>query len=223
MGKRLKKGQKPPFEWLPPTVSKKVTKQSEHSVEVTEEVVTMPEKRSCVHFDKFVDLDKLLKKIKSSQQIKCGECKEGVHVKRGSKASISGGIYWFTSSDQKCAKKAIWVCLECGYYVCGDVGLPTGAQSHVMRHFRLTRHRLVIQCENPQLRWCFSCQSLVPFEKEENGEKKDLLLEVVQLIRERSPNTFSASFETEYSCSGSGNITGGSFTGGIEARDGYAV
>ncbi|CAH8264522.1 unnamed protein product [Arabidopsis lyrata] len=223
MGKRLKKGQKPPYLWLPPTVSKKVTKQSEHSVEVTEEVVTVPEKRSCVHFDKFVDLDKLLKKIKSSQQIKCGECKEGVHVKRGSKASISSGIYWFSSSDQKCAKKAIWVCLECGYYVCGDVGLPTGAQSHVMRHFRLTRHRLVIQCENPQLRWCFSCQSLVPFEKEENGEKKDLLLEVVKLIRERSPNTFSASFETEYSCSGSGNITGGSFTGGIKARDGYAV
>ncbi|VYS54247.1 unnamed protein product [Arabidopsis thaliana] len=167
MGKRLKKGQKPPYMRFAATVSEK---QSEQSVEVTEEfAVTMTEKRSCVHFDKYVDLDKLLKIIKSYQQIKCGECNERVHVKRGSRWGASNRRDWYSSSDQNCATNAIWLCLECGYYVCGDVGLPTEAQSHVMGHNRLTRHRLVIQCENPQLRWCFSCQSLLPFDKEENG------------------------------------------------------
>ncbi|EOA26334.1 hypothetical protein CARUB_v10025692mg [Capsella rubella] len=220
MGKRLKKGQKPPSVNQPATFSKNLTKQSEQSVEITEEVaVTMTEKRSCVHFDRFVHLDELLKTIKSSQHIKCGECKEGVHLKGDGKESINTWKNGFYSFYPMSTKKATWVCLECGYYVCGDVGLPTGSQSHVVQHTKLTRHRLVIQCENPQLRWCFPCQSLLPFEKEENGEKKDLLVEVVKLIRERSSSTSSASSETENSSSGSGSITGGI----QEARYGYAV
>ncbi|XP_010513106.1 PREDICTED: ubiquitin carboxyl-terminal hydrolase 1-like [Camelina sativa] len=203
---KSRKGQKPPNFRRPATFfAEKVTKQS---VEITEEVVgTMAEKRSCVHFDRYVNVDKLLKTIESSGQIKCGECNEGVHVK-------GGGSKWSMSRNNRfcfSARKAIWLCLECGDYVCGDVGLPTGSHSHVVRHFNLTGHRLVIQCENPQLRWCFPCQSLVSFEKEENGEKKDLLLEVVELIRELSSNTFSARVETENLWSGS------------EARDGYAV
>ncbi|CAH2059739.1 unnamed protein product [Thlaspi arvense] len=173
------------------------------------------EQRSCVHFDKSFNLDKLLKKIQSCKRIKCGDCKEGVRVKRRSEGKVNNN--WrrnrFSSSGPKSAKKAIWLCLECGYYICGGVGLPTGAQSHVARHIRLTRHRLVIQCENPQLRWCFPCQSLLPFEKEENGERKDLLLKVVKLIKQRSSNTYSAE---DSSCSRSGSVITG-------ARDGYAV
>ncbi|RVW12760.1 Ubiquitin carboxyl-terminal hydrolase 2 [Vitis vinifera] len=38
------------------------------------------------------------------------------------------------------------------------VGLPTTPQSHAVRHARLTRHPLVIQFENPHLRWCFPCK-----------------------------------------------------------------
>ncbi|KAJ4866573.1 Ubiquitin carboxyl-terminal hydrolase 2 [Raphanus sativus] len=87
----------------------------------------------------------------------------------------------------------------------------------------------MIQWENPQLRWCFPCQSLLPVEKEENGEKKDVLVEVVKLMKERSLNSLAPS-DAEEQSSGSGSITsdiklqGAAVTSsGIEARDGYVV
>ncbi|KAJ0236136.1 Ubiquitin carboxyl-terminal hydrolase 2 [Hirschfeldia incana] len=210
--------------------SKKVSEQPSETGEIAEGdgVQAVKEKQACVHFEKGLNLDKLLEKIKSSRQIKCQECKEGV---KGAKAKGNKGKHAFSSSaaaEPKADKKAIWVCLECGAFVCGGVGLPTGAQSHVVRHIRLTRHRLMIQWENPQLRWCFPCQSLLPVEKEENGEKKDVLLEVVKLMKERSLNT-SAPSDAEEQSSGSGSITsdiklqGAVTTSGIEARDGYVV
>ncbi|KAL0884464.1 hypothetical protein Bca101_008445 [Brassica carinata] len=210
MGKKAKKKARTPTkENLNP--NKKV---SEHPSETAEGAVK--EKQACVHFDKGLSLDKVLEKIKSSGQIKCHECKEGVEGK-GSKGKR-------TSS---CDRKAIWVCLECGCYVCGGVGLPTGPLSHVVRHVRTTRHRLVIQWENPQLRWCFPCNSLLPVE---NGvEKKDVLLELVKLMKERSLNSLLASSDAEEKqSSGSGSITSdirpeGAVASGIEARDGYVV
>ncbi|KAF8088797.1 hypothetical protein N665_0529s0002 [Sinapis alba] len=211
MGKKLKKGRAPPPSGI--RFSKKVTKQSAE----TANVVTVMEQKSCVHFDKCVDLDKLLKEIKSCEQIKCGECKEGVHMKRRSEGKVN--IFSFSAAN----KKAIWLCLECGLYICGGVGLPTEApQSHVMRHFRVTRHHLVIQCENTRLIWCFACQSLLPFEKEENGEQIDLLLDAVKLIKERSSKTYTGETEAEDSCSGSisGEIKGSS---AVVSRDGYSV
>ncbi|CDY15525.1 BnaA08g28090D [Brassica napus] len=193
MGKKAKKKARTPTK---ENLSKKVSEQPSEIAE-GDAVQAVKEKQACVHFDKGLNLDKLLEKIKSSRQIKCQECKEGVHGKRGAKEKGSKGKHAFSSSaaEPKADKKAIWVCLECGAFVCGGVGLPTGAQSHVVRHIRVTHHRLMIQWENPQLRWCFPCQSLLPVEKEENGEKKDVLLEVVKLMKER----------------------------GIEARDGYVV
>ncbi|CAH8380849.1 unnamed protein product [Eruca vesicaria subsp. sativa] len=196
MGKQLKKGRPPP---CGKQFSRKVTTQSAE----TDEVVTvMEQRRSCVHFEKCVDMDRLLEKMKACEQIKCGECKEGLHMKR----RCEGKVNRFSFN----AKKAIWLCLECGQYICAGDGLPTDAQSHVMRHFRLTRHPIVIQCEYTCLRWCFSCQSLLPFEKEENGEKIDLLLEAVKLIKERSSSTYSDKTEAEdsYSSSISAEIKG---------------
>ncbi|VVA90012.1 unnamed protein product [Arabis nemorensis] len=229
MGKKAKKKVRaPPKENLTMTLSEKVSEQPSEAGEVAEVAVkSMKEKQACVHFNKGLNLDKVLDKIKSSRQIKCQECKERVHDKRGIKAKGNKGKHGFASSDPKSDKKAIWVCLECGYYVCGGVGLPNGAQSHVVRHIRVTHHRLVIQWENPQLRWCFPCQSLLPFEKEENGEKKDVLSEVVKLIKGRSLNNLALS-DTEEQCSASGNISSdikleGAVTSGVEARDGYVV
>ncbi|WZZ19537.1 ubiquitin carboxyl-terminal hydrolase 2-like [Brassica napus] len=173
---------------------------SEQPSEVAEEAVK--EKQACVHFDKGLNLDKVLDKIKSSQVIKCHECKEGAKAKGSNKGK----------------HKAIWVCLECGCYVCGGVGLPTLPQSHVLKHIRSTRHRLVIQWENPQLRWCFPCNSLLP-----NGEKKDALLEVVKLMKERSLNSLAPSSSDDAEGSGSMSITSDIVTIGVEARDGYVV
>ncbi|KAF8111628.1 hypothetical protein N665_0074s0151 [Sinapis alba] len=210
MGKKAKKKARTPTK---ENLTKKVSEHPSETGEVDEGAVK--EKQACVHFDKGLSLDKVLEKIKTSRQIKCHECKEGVKGK-GSKGKHS------SSSD----RKAIWVCLECGCFVCGGVGLPTGPQSHVVRHIRLTRHRLVIQWENPQLRWCFPCNSLLPVE---NGEKKDVLLEVVKLMKERSLNNLAPSDAEEKQSSGSGSITSdirlesAAVTSSVEARDGYVV
>ncbi|XP_009143930.1 ubiquitin carboxyl-terminal hydrolase 2 [Brassica rapa] len=189
MGKQLKKGRAPPGG---NQFSKKVAKQSAE---------TVMEQRCCVHFDKCVDLNKLLKKMKACKEIKCGECKEGVDMKRRSEGKVS-------SFSCDAAKRAVWLCLECGRYCCGGVGLPTEPQSHVMHHIKMTCHRLVIQCENTRLRWCFACQSLLPFEKEVNGERKDLLLEAVKLIKERSSKICSGEAEAEEDSRSSSSISG---------------
>ncbi|CDY10052.1 BnaC08g43990D [Brassica napus] len=148
MGKKAKKKARTP----PAKENLNQTKNlSEQPSEVAEGQVK--EKQACVHFDKGLNLDKVLEKIKSSRVIKCHECKEGAKGKGSNKGK----------------HKAIWVCLECGCYVCGGVGLPTLPQSHVLKHIRMTRHRLVIQWENPQLRWCFPCNSLLPSERSLNS------------------------------------------------------
>ncbi|XP_010484338.1 PREDICTED: ubiquitin carboxyl-terminal hydrolase 2-like isoform X2 [Camelina sativa] len=226
MGKKAKKKARAPTKEIQTTTfSKEVSEeQPSQAGEIAEvDVKAVKETQACVHFDKGLNLDKVIDKIKSSRQIKCDQCKEGVYGKRGTKAKGNKGKKEFSSSD----KKAIWLCLECGCYVCGGVGLPTGPQSHVVRHIRLTRHRLVLQWENPQLRWCFPCHSLLPVEKEENGEKKDVLSEVVKLIKGRSLSNLASS-DIEDQCSGSGSITSDiklevAVTSGIEARDGYVV
>ncbi|KAF3557877.1 hypothetical protein F2Q69_00011439 [Brassica cretica] len=187
MGKQLKKGRAPPGG---NQFSKKVAKQNAE---------TVMEQRSCVHFDKCVDLNKLLKKMKACERIKCRDCKEGVDMKRRSEGKVSS----FSFDAAAKTKRAVWLCLECGRYICGGVGLPTEAHSHVMRHIKMTCHRLVIQCENTRLRWCFACQSLLPFEKEVNGVKVDLLLDAVKLIKERSSKTYSGETVPEDSCSSS--------------------
>uniref|UniRef100_A0A1J3IQ99 Ubiquitin carboxyl-terminal hydrolase n=1 Tax=Noccaea caerulescens TaxID=107243 RepID=A0A1J3IQ99_NOCCA len=231
MGKKAKKKARTPTkENLTTTLSKKVTEQPSEAGdgEVAEVAVkAVKEKQACVHFEKGLNVDKLLDKIKNSKKIKCQECKEGIHDKRGTKAKGNKGKHGFASSDPKSDRKALWVCLDCGCFVCGGVGLPTGPQSHVVRHIRLTRHRLMMQWENPQLRWCFPCQSILPVEKEDNGDKKDVLSEVVKLMKARSLNNVASS-DTEEQCSGSGSVTSdvkleGAVTSGIEARDGYVV
>ncbi|KAJ4895284.1 Ubiquitin carboxyl-terminal hydrolase 2 [Raphanus sativus] len=208
MGKKAKK--KAPT----PTKENLTKKVSQHP---PSEIAVKEKKQACVHFDKGLSLDKVLDKIKTtSGQIKCHECKEGLKGK-GSKGKHSSS----PSSD----RKAIWVCLECGCFVCGSVGLPTAPQSHVLKHIRSTRHRLVIQWENPQLRWCFPCNSLLPVEN--GAEKKDVLLELVKLMKERSLNNLAPS-DPEQS-SGSGSIfsdirlESAAVTSGIEAIDGYVV
>ncbi|XP_010556955.1 PREDICTED: ubiquitin carboxyl-terminal hydrolase 2-like isoform X2 [Tarenaya hassleriana] len=230
MGKKAKKkARAPPREKRTATSSKNVSEKPSQCGETAEDAVeAVKEKQSCVHFDKSIKLDKVLEKVKSSEHIKCGECKEGVNERRGSKGKgnrAKKGVS--SSSDPKTDKKAIWVCLECGHYFCAGVGLPTGAQSHVVRHIRLTRHRLVMQWENPRLRWCFPCHSLLPVEKEENGEMKDVLADVVKLIKERPLNT-SVRADIKGLCSENGSTTGeikseGPVSSCVEASDGYVV
>lgn len=184
---------------------KSVLQQSK-PVESSDGVSVTKERKPCPHLDKSIDLDKLSAKIGSSDPIRCEDCREGVGDRQRKKGKGKHGKKKGSSSaDSNSDSKAIWVCLGCGHYACGGVGLPTTPQSHVVRHARQTRHPLVIQWENPHLRWCFPCNTLIPVEKtEENGENKDALSEVVKLIKGRS--TASSPVDVEDVWFGSGSI-----------------
>ncbi|OAY55354.1 hypothetical protein MANES_03G147300v8 [Manihot esculenta] len=177
------------------------------------------ERKPCAHLDKGFNIDNFSEKLGSSCPIRCEDCREAKGKgKQGKKKA---------SVDSKCESKAIWVCLDCGHYACGGIGLPTVPQSHAVRHARQTRHPLVIQWENPHLRWCFQCNTLLPFEiTEENGEKKDALFDVVKLIKSRSLEKSPVNVEDVWfgSASVASEIKAESSTSSsLEGRDGYMV
>ncbi|KAL0548024.1 hypothetical protein IC582_012463 [Cucumis melo] len=192
MGKKVKKktNRAPPKEKRVSSNSpRKVPQPSNTTVETAdEEVSIVKEKSQCRHLDKCFNLNELSSKLGSAEPISCEDCQDSSADRRGSRGKARHGKKkGGTSVDVKTDAKAIWICLQCGHYACGGIGLPTNSQSHAVRHVRQTRHPVVIQFENPQLRWCFSCNTLLPVEKtEENGEQKDGLSNVVKLIRDRS-------------------------------------
>lgn len=231
MGKKVKKRTRaPPKEKRVVVHSPKNSRQqpsvSDGTVQDVVEVVN--ERKPCVHLQKEVDLEKLSVKIGSSEPIRCEDCREGGNERRGSKGkSKQGKKKGSASLDSKSESKAIWVCLQCGHYACGGVGLPTGAQSHVVRHVRSTRHHLVIQWENPQLCWCFPCNLLLPVEKtEENSEKEDTLAGVAKLIKARSIERSSVDVEEVWF--GGGSVTSevkleGTVSGSVTGGGGYVA
>lgn len=209
MGKKVKKknNRAPPKEKRVSSISPStVPQQSSTTVEIAgDDASVVKEKRECQHLDKCLNLSELSSKIGSSEPINCEDCQESSADRRGSKGKAKHGKKKGGAPvDVKSDSKAIWICLQCGHYACGGIGLPTNSQSHAVRHVRQTRHPVVIQFENPQLRWCFSCNTLIPVEKtEENADQKDGLSNVVKLIRDRSmegspvdvENTWRASSE----------------------------
>ncbi|XP_017975224.1 PREDICTED: ubiquitin carboxyl-terminal hydrolase 2 [Theobroma cacao] len=232
MGKRVKKNRR-----VPPKEKKVVAAQSPKVIpqennasfeKVDDGVAVVKERKSCPHLDKGIYLDKLLAKLRSSGPIRCEDCREGGNDRRGSKGKGKHGKKKGSASvDSKSESKAIWVCLECGHFVCAGVGLPTASTTHAIRHIRQTRHHLMIQWDNPQLRWCFACSTFIPVEKtEENVENKDALSEVVKLIKERSSEPPAADVENVWF--GSGSVTNaikseGTISNGLDEKSGYMV
>ncbi|KAL5848572.1 hypothetical protein ACOSQ4_006585 [Xanthoceras sorbifolium] len=193
-------------------------------------VLVVKERKLCPHLDKGIDLDTFSAKIRASDPSRCEDCREGSSDRRGKKGKGKQGKKKGSASvDSKSDSKAIWVCLDCGHYACGGVGLPTTPQSHVVRHARQTRHPLVIQWDNLHLRWCFPCNTLIPVEKtEDNGEKKDALSEVVKLIKGQT--TEGSKVDVEDVWFGGGSVTSEMKTEGIvssgnglDAKAGYMV
>ncbi|XP_057959339.1 ubiquitin carboxyl-terminal hydrolase 2 isoform X2 [Malania oleifera] len=231
MGKKVKKkGRNSHKEKRVVTPSPKIgSQQYNASVETVGDGVSVAKGRNlCVHLDRGVDLSKVSKKIGSSEPIKCEDCREGVVDRKGNRAKGKHGKRKGGGpGDLKSDSRAIWVCLECGHFVCGGIGLPTSTQSHAVRHARLTRHPLAIQFENPNLRWCFPCNTLIPVEKsEENGEQVDILSDIVKLIKGRS--AVAAPVDVEDVWFGSGSIMsemkpGNTTSGALDGRDGYTV
>ncbi|KAJ8755346.1 hypothetical protein K2173_019144 [Erythroxylum novogranatense] len=195
MGKRVKKKTRA----LQKTVSPKVVPQESNGTvdSVNDGSPTLKDKNSCAHLNKGFDLKILNEKFRSSHDYRCEDCREGVADRRGAKGkSKHGKKKGDASRDSKSVSKAIWMCLLCGHYGCGGLGLPTTPQSHAMRHARHTRHSLVVQLENPHLRFCFPCNLLIPVDQVgEDGERKDPLQDVVKLIKGRSSEQPSVDVE----------------------------
>ncbi|KAK0606551.1 hypothetical protein LWI29_000538 [Acer saccharum] len=193
-------------------------------------VSVVKERKLCPHLDKGIDLEKFSAKIKASDPSRCEDCREGSSDRRGKRGKGKHGKKKGNASvDSKSDSRAIWVCLDCGHYSCGGVGLPTTPQTHAVRHTRQTRHPLVIRWDNPHLRWCFPCNTLIPVEKiEENCEKKDTFSEVVKLIKGRT--TEGSTVDVEDVWFGGGSVTSEMKTEGIvssgndlDAKGGYVV
>ncbi|KAK9671486.1 hypothetical protein RND81_12G032900 [Saponaria officinalis] len=108
------------------------------------------------------------------------------------------------NGKKKNGLKATWICLQCGHFSCGGVGLPNNQQTHAIRHASQSRHSLVIQMENNNLRWCFSCSTLIPVDTlDDNGEQKDVLSDIVKLLKTKSSKTTSVDVEDIWFGSGS--------------------
>ncbi|XP_043721507.1 ubiquitin carboxyl-terminal hydrolase 2-like [Telopea speciosissima] len=185
--------------------------------------VVVNERKACTHLSKGVDLGKISSKIGSVESVRCEDCREDAVDRRSGKGRSKAGKKKGTGQiNAKSDSKSIWVCLDCGHFACGGIGLPTTPQSHAARHARQYRHPCVIQFDNPQLRWCFPCNSLIPVDRlEDNGEQKDILLDVVKLIKGQSSagaspdaedvwfGNSSAGISTVLNNTGSGTLDGG--------------
>lgn len=197
MGKKgKKKSRAPQKEKLVSTHSpRSVIQQSNPSSETTDDgLVTQKERNSCSHYQKDHDLAKILSKIESSELIRCEDCREAIADRRansgkGKKGKKKGNY------DSKSKSRAVWICLECGHFSCGGVGLALDYQTHAYRHSKKDGHPLAIQYENPKLRFCFPCKTLIPVEKTEDGESKDIFSTIVKSMREKSLEKPSADVE----------------------------
>ncbi|CAO2822483.1 unnamed protein product [Amaranthus hypochondriacus] len=164
--------------------------ESQSSVIADDVNVVQKDRKVCVHLENAVDLECVLSKIESADSTCCEYCRESVKDRKPGKGKNKLGKKGASES------KATWVCLQCGKFSCGGVGFPNSPQSHALRHVRQSRHPLVIQVENPHLRWCFSCSTLLAVEKAEDpAEQKDGLLDIVKLLKKKSPKAPSADVE----------------------------
>ncbi|PRQ38548.1 putative ubiquitinyl hydrolase 1 [Rosa chinensis] len=230
MGKKVKKKTRAPQKekWVPSDSPKKVAEQSNPSVkdDGDDGVSVAKVRKACPHIDKGVDLNKLQAKIGSSAVIRCEDCREGAIDRKGGKGKGKHGKKK-GGADSKSESKSVWLCLECGHFACGGIGLPITPQCHAVRHARQTRHPLVVQFENPQLRWCFQCSTLITIDKTgENGEEKDVFSDVVKLIKGHSSEDPSGDVEDVWFGSGSvtSEIKSASNTSSLlDGRGGYAV
>lgn len=191
MGKRVKKG-------TARTARKNVSQKIIPTM-IVDGVSVVKEATVCPHLKAGINFDKITLKLTSLESIKCNDCREVVVDRnRGKgKGKKKGG-------GSVSEAKSIWVCLECGHFSCGGVGFPATPQSHATRHAKMNHHPLAIQYANPNLRWCFCCNTLIPVQNSENGEQKDVLFNVVKLLK--NPSTSENSLDVEDVWFGNGSV-----------------
>ncbi|KAL8490894.1 hypothetical protein ACS0TY_022774 [Phlomoides rotata] len=227
MGKKVKKkarcGQK---DKRGPSVSPtSVPQQDSSNAEApVNEVVVIRDRGVCTHLDTGISLEKLSSKLRSTESIKCQDCRGNAIDRRAKKGQGKHGKKGGSSSKSEC--KAIWICLECGHYSCGGVGLPTTPQSHVIRHSKQNHHPLVVHYEKHQLVWCFPCDKLIPAENSEDNKHKEVLNEVVKLLKAKPGE--GSTIDVEDVWFGSGSVTSAiksdySISTGADEKAGYTI
>lgn len=161
------------------------------------------ETKLCPHIETGINLEKLSSKITSYESLKCEDCREGVVDRRAnkSKGKKKGG-----GSSSTTESKSIWVCLECGQFTCGGIGFPTTPHTHATRHSKQNRHPLAIQFANPNLRFCFSCNTLIPVQTSE--EQKDAFSSVIKVLKTRPSSETSLDVEDVWFGNGSTKSNG---------------
>ncbi|CAN4107156.1 unnamed protein product [Withania somnifera] len=172
-----------------------------------DDAVVVNDRKGCPHVDKVVDVDKVFAKLESLEPVRCKDCREGVADRRTCRTKGKHGQKEGSADPRKKAT-AIWVCLVCGHFLCGGVGLPTTPQSHAVRHARRYHHPLAVQFENPQLRWCFQCNTLLHAKKVEDvSEQKDVLADIAKKIKKRPSE--GPIIDVEAVSFGSGSVSSG--------------
>ncbi|XP_057248648.1 ubiquitin carboxyl-terminal hydrolase 2 isoform X2 [Beta vulgaris subsp. vulgaris] len=207
MGKRVKKkaAHSAHKENRVSTFSPKTVSQEDNQSSVVsgDGSVVQKERKVCVHLEKAVDVGRVSSQIELAESIGCEYCRENVNDRKAGKGKGKHGKKK-GASESRAEFKATWVCLQCGHFSCGGVGLPTSPQFHAVKHARQTRHPLVIQLENPQLRWCFSCSTLLTVDKlEDTSEQKNALLDIVKLLKKQSAKVPTVDVEDIWFGSGS--------------------
>ncbi|KAK4425241.1 Ubiquitin carboxyl-terminal hydrolase 2 [Sesamum alatum] len=227
MGKKVKKktrsGQKEKqgLSTSPRTVSQ----QGMSNAETPDDgVAGIKDRGLCSHLDRGINLEKLSAKLRSSESLKCEDCRGSAVDRRAKKGKGKHGKKGGTNSKPE--SKAIWICLECGHFSCGGVGLPTTPQSHAVRHAKQNHHPLVLHYENHQQLWCFPCNKLIPAEKSEDNKHKEVLNEVVKLLKGRPGE--GSTLDVEDVWFGSGSVTTAvksdySASIGADGRTGYSI
>lgn len=227
MGKKVKKKarsvqkEKRGPSMSPKTVPQQGTSDAETPVNG---VAVIKDRGLCSHIDRGVNLDKLSAKLRSSESLKCEDCRGNVVDRRAKKGQGKHGKKGGTNS--KSESKAIWICLECGHYSCGGIGLPTTPQSHAVRHSKQNHHPLVVHYENHQLLWCFLCNKLIPAENSEDSKHKELLNEIVKMLKGQPGEGSTVDVEDVWF--GSGSVTSAiqsdySASTGADGRAGYSI
>lgn len=226
MGKKVKKkarsGQKDKRGHTVSTTT--VSQQDSSNAEApANEVVVIKDRGLCSHVDTGINLEKLSSKLRSAKSVNCQDCRGNAIDRRAKKGQGKHGKKG--GSNSKSESKAIWICLECGHYSCGGVGLPTTPQSHVIRHSKQNHHPLVVHYEKHQLVWCFPCDKLIPADPEDN-KHKEVLNEVVKLLKAQPGQGSTVDVEDVWF--GSGSVTSAmksdySIGTGADARAGYTI
>lgn len=80
------------------------------------------------------------------------------------------------TSDTILHPPIIWVCMDCVHFFCGGVEGGSEPNGHAHQHSLLNGHPWAAQVDDPDLVWCFQCNSFVEIQMPEEGTEEAELM-----------------------------------------------